>query len=75
MLTRDGEHAAQREGEKMTLADMLALRKELDPDAPDMIVIPDALNRMADKVLAYRPKDKRKKARKRKRPKKAKKNG
>lgn len=36
---------------------------------------PDALNRIADKVLAYRPKDKRKKARKRKRPKKAKKNG
>jgi hypothetical protein len=36
---------------------------------------PDALNRIADKVLAYRPKDKRKKPRKRKRPKKAKKNG
>lgn len=54
---------------------MLALRKELDPDAPDMIVIPDSLNRIADRVLAYRPKDKRKKPRKRKRPKKAKKNG
>lgn len=25
----------------MTLADMLALRKELDPDAPDMIAMPD----------------------------------
>lgn len=58
-----------------TLADMLALRKELDPDAPDMIVIPDSLNWIADKVLSYRPKDKRKKPRKRKRPKKAKKNG
>ena len=37
--------------------------------------IPEALNRIADTVLAYRPKDKRKKPRKRKRPKKAKKNG
>ena len=36
---------------------------------------PEALNRIADVVLNYRPKDKRKKARKRKRPKKAKKNG
>lgn len=60
---------------RMTLEDMLVLRIELDPNAPDMIVIPDALNRIADKVLAYRPKAKRKKARKRKRPKKAKKNG
>ena len=33
-----------------------------------------ALDRIVDKVLAYRPKDKRKKARKRKKPKKAKKN-
>ena len=36
---------------------------------------PEALDRIADKVLSYRPKDKRKKPRKRKRPKKAKKNG
>jgi hypothetical protein len=48
---------------------MLALRKELDPNAPDVIVIPDSLNRIVDKVLAYRPKGKRKK------PRKAKKNG
>ena len=36
---------------------------------------PEALDRIADKVLNYRPKDKRKKPRKRKKPKKAKKNG
>lgn len=35
----------------------------------------DALDRITDQVLAYRPKDKRKKPRKRKRPKKGKKNG
>ena len=36
---------------------------------------PPELDQIADVVLNYRPKDKRKKARKRKRPKKAKKNG
>lgn len=29
------------EQKSMTLADMLALRRELDPDAPDAIVFPD----------------------------------
>lgn len=37
--------------------------------------IPEALDRIADVVLAYRPKAKRKKPRKRKKAKKAKKNG
>lgn len=33
---------ANSEEPEMDLADMLRLRKELDPDAPDMIVVPDA---------------------------------
>jgi hypothetical protein len=40
-------------------------------DAPDSPEVPDELNRIVDKVLAYRPKPKTKAAKKRKRKKTA----
>ena len=48
--------------------------KDAKPEKGWQMKTPEVLNRIADVVLNYRPKDKRKKPRKRKRPKKAKKN-